>query len=649
MNEKKSLQDILGNIAEDAGVTKKLSENFLRTLFEIVEEALNKDGIAKIPNIGTFKIIAIEERKSVNVQDGSEMIIPAHKKVSFVPEKNLKEEINKPYAHLETYVLKDDGPVDTDTDDDYEDEVEDETPNSYSSSPISVNNTSTEIPSQNVINTPVQEPFAAPVPEPISTPTQESVYTSTQEPINTPVQENAELKVEEHINTPFQENTNSSATDDKYESYIQEIPLNTNNSNLSSNMADENTLQNNIESNTNPTNELESNETKSDIVENPIPQSDPIVSNQPEVPSNEPVETINNSSSVEPVVNNPIVEPTTDAQTNSNSQTIGGESSNNIQEEIPSASQTNISNTTEVQEQNVVETTPEAPAQQPTSEEPQAQNVANTQESKEQPAETKAENADSQAKENQEAAAPAPKTKAERLKEEKRLKKLKRQKEREEMNAKSRKWIKWMFIGLAIVLALLFGIKYAMDHNILDNSAKEQNTEAPVENTPTTNEGEKAIAPTSENNSSVDQSGSVATTENEDNTTSQEENQESATEDNSLFSSDAETHTFDQRLIDYMKKQHPEIKFPSKMKIREEYVVKEGSRLAQISRNNFDNVMNFWGYIYFFNTDVLSSPSEVRSGMTLKIPDLGNEFGNTKSSKCKALADEINDLALKFK
>ncbi len=641
MNEKKSLQDILGNIAEDAGVTKKLSENFLRTLFEIVEEALNKDGIAKIPNIGTFKIIAIEERKSVNVQDGSEMIIPAHKKVSFVPEKNLKEEINKPYAHLETYVLKDDGPVDTDTDDDYEDEVEDETPNSYSSSPISVNSTPTEVPSQNVINTPVQEPVTAPVQEPISTPTQESVYTSAQE--------KTELKVEEHINTPFQENTHSSATDDKYESYIQEIPLNTNNSNLSSNMADENTLQNNIESNTNPTNELGSSETKSDIVENPIPQSDPIVSNQPEVPSNEPVETINNSSYVEPVVNNPIVEPTTDAQTNSDSQTIGGESSNNVQEEIPSASQTNISNTTEVQEPNVVETTPEASAQQTTSEEPQAQNVANTQESTEQPAETKAENADSQAKENQEAAAPAPKTKAERLKEEKRQKKLKRQKEREEMNAKSRKWIKWMFIGLVIVLGLLFGIKYAMDHNILDNSAQEQNTEAPVANTPTTNEGEKANVPT-ENSSDVDETNNSAiATENEDNATTQEENQESATEDNSLFSSDADTHTFDQRLIDYMKKQHPEIKFPSKMKIREEYVVKEGSRLAQISRNNFDNVMNFWGYIYFFNTDVLSSPSEVRSGMTLKIPDLGNEFGNTKSSKCKALADEINDLALKFK
>lgn len=149
MNEKKSLQDILGNIAEEAGVTKKLSENFLRTLFEIVEEALNKDGIAKIPNIGTFKIIAIEERKSVNVQDGSEMIIPAHKKVSFVPEKNLKEEINKPYAHLETYVLKDDGPVDTDTDDDFDDESEDETPISSSSSTVFVNNVSTEVPSRN--------------------------------------------------------------------------------------------------------------------------------------------------------------------------------------------------------------------------------------------------------------------------------------------------------------------------------------------------------------------------------------------------------------------------------------------------------------------------------------------------------------------
>ncbi|MBO7635740.1 MAG: HU family DNA-binding protein [Paludibacteraceae bacterium] len=659
MNEKKSLQDILGNIAEEAGVTKKLSENFLRTLFEIVEEALNKDGIAKIPNIGTFKIIAIEERKSVNVQDGSEMIIPAHKKVSFVPEKNLKEEINKPYAHLETYVLKDDGPVDTDTDDDFDDESEDETPISSSSSTVFVNNVSTEVPSQDIINTPIQEPVTAPVQEPINTSTQEpiqtstqeSVYTTTQESSNTPVQEKRELKVEEHINTPYQENTNSSAIDDKYASYIQEIPLNTNNSNLSSNMADENTLQNNIESNTNPTNELGSNETKSDIVENPIPQSDPIVSNQPEVPSYEPVETVINSSSVEPVVNNPIVEPTTETQTNNYNQTIGGESSNNIQEEIPSVSQTdNISSTTETQEPNVVETTPEAPAQQPTSEEPQTQSAENTQEKKEEPVQTKAESADAQEKENKEAAAPAPKTKAERLKEEKRLKKLKRQKEREEMNAKSRKWIKWMFIGLAIVLALLFGIKYAMDHNILDNSAKEQKTEAPIANTPTSNEGEKATAATNENSDSVDETNSsAATTENEDNFTSQEENQESAIDANSAFSSDADTHTFDQRLIDYMKKEHPEIKFPSKMKIREEYVVKEGSRLAQISRNNFDNVMNFWGYIYFFNTDVLSSPSEVRSGMTLKIPDLGNEFGNTKSSKCKALADEINDLALKFK
>ncbi len=112
MNNKVTLQDLADQLSAISGQSKKLSEGFLRALTEIVEDALAKDGIAKVKGIGTFKIVAIEERKSVSVTDGSAVIIPAHKKITFTPEKELKEAVNKPYEDLETYVLPSDGPVD---------------------------------------------------------------------------------------------------------------------------------------------------------------------------------------------------------------------------------------------------------------------------------------------------------------------------------------------------------------------------------------------------------------------------------------------------------------------------------------------------------------------------------------------------------
>lgn len=123
MNEKISFQDIADAISEKSGISKKLSEDFLRELMAVIEVALQKDGAAKIKGLGTFKLMLVEERKSVNVQTGAEIIIPAHQKVSFAPEKSLKEAVNKPFSHLETYVLRDEGPVDPEPADSEEDEL----------------------------------------------------------------------------------------------------------------------------------------------------------------------------------------------------------------------------------------------------------------------------------------------------------------------------------------------------------------------------------------------------------------------------------------------------------------------------------------------------------------------------------------------
>ncbi|MBR5695278.1 MAG: HU family DNA-binding protein [Paludibacteraceae bacterium] len=157
MNNKVTLQDLADQLSAISGQSKKLSESFLRALTEIVEDALSKDGIAKVKGIGTFKIVAIEERKSVSVTDGSAVIIPAHKKITFTPEKELKEAVNKPYEDLETYVLPDDGPVDgpfIEEDDDEQDEPEalsneaanNSTANYYTepSSPVTATNVASE-------------------------------------------------------------------------------------------------------------------------------------------------------------------------------------------------------------------------------------------------------------------------------------------------------------------------------------------------------------------------------------------------------------------------------------------------------------------------------------------------------------------------
>lgn len=121
MNEKLTLQDVTEKVAVRAGVTKKVADDFLRELFALIVESLDKEGLVKIKGLGTFKLKSVEGRKSVNVQTGAEMVIPAHVKVTYTPDKTMSADVNKPYAHMQTYVLDQDGPTEAAA---YEDEEE---------------------------------------------------------------------------------------------------------------------------------------------------------------------------------------------------------------------------------------------------------------------------------------------------------------------------------------------------------------------------------------------------------------------------------------------------------------------------------------------------------------------------------------------
>lgn len=107
-NKKQSIQELVDIIATQTNFTKKNSEEFLKEFVHVLQEYLEKDGFVKVKGLGTFKLVKNEERKSVNVTTGEAIIIPAHNKVSFIPDNAIKEAVNKPYAHLETITVDDD-------------------------------------------------------------------------------------------------------------------------------------------------------------------------------------------------------------------------------------------------------------------------------------------------------------------------------------------------------------------------------------------------------------------------------------------------------------------------------------------------------------------------------------------------------------
>lgn len=108
MNKDKiSAQDIIDALAAKADITKLLAEEFFKVLIATIEEALQANDSVKIKDLGTFKLHWIAPRKSVNVQTGEDIVIEGYYKVVFTPDKDLKELVNKPFAHLESVVLDD--------------------------------------------------------------------------------------------------------------------------------------------------------------------------------------------------------------------------------------------------------------------------------------------------------------------------------------------------------------------------------------------------------------------------------------------------------------------------------------------------------------------------------------------------------------
>lgn len=101
MDEKLSIYDIAEILTAKTGREKADIETFIETLIAVINDVITHNGVVRIKGIGSFKVIPVKERESIHVNTGERIVIPAHHKLSFLPDKILKEKINRPFAFFE--------------------------------------------------------------------------------------------------------------------------------------------------------------------------------------------------------------------------------------------------------------------------------------------------------------------------------------------------------------------------------------------------------------------------------------------------------------------------------------------------------------------------------------------------------------------
>lgn len=101
------IKDIAERLSRKKNITPSEAEKYLNTFFAVVNEGLQTDKLVKIKGLGTFKLIEVRERESVDVNTGERVLILGHSKITFTPESSLKEMVNKPFSQFETVELND--------------------------------------------------------------------------------------------------------------------------------------------------------------------------------------------------------------------------------------------------------------------------------------------------------------------------------------------------------------------------------------------------------------------------------------------------------------------------------------------------------------------------------------------------------------
>ncbi len=94
MRQNLTKKEIINSIYMQLGFSKKLIENILEDIFEILLNSLKNNGKVKISNFGTFILRHKKSRVGRNPKTKKEALISERNVVLFKPSKFLKNKIN---------------------------------------------------------------------------------------------------------------------------------------------------------------------------------------------------------------------------------------------------------------------------------------------------------------------------------------------------------------------------------------------------------------------------------------------------------------------------------------------------------------------------------------------------------------------------
>ena len=216
---KLTLNNIAKVLVEKNGLEPKEAMMFTTAMFDLIHDRLNEEGIVKVKGLGTFKMIRVEARESINVRTGERVLIDSHAKITFTPDAVMKELVNKPFSQFETVVLNDD----VEFTDMKSEETTDETNNSEQSESLVdvVSEGGTPEPAPVVAPEPVAEPTPEPAPVVAPEPVAEAAPEPTPVVAPEPTREVPEPTVPS-ANEESEENTSAVQTcyeDDEEESH----------------------------------------------------------------------------------------------------------------------------------------------------------------------------------------------------------------------------------------------------------------------------------------------------------------------------------------------------------------------------------------------------------------------------------------------
>jgi DNA-binding protein HU-beta len=85
--------ELLGKLADTAGISKKQADGVLLALVDIAQKSIKKGDPVKIPGLGILRLRKMKARMGRNPQTGEAIKIPARKKVGFTVAKVFKDSV----------------------------------------------------------------------------------------------------------------------------------------------------------------------------------------------------------------------------------------------------------------------------------------------------------------------------------------------------------------------------------------------------------------------------------------------------------------------------------------------------------------------------------------------------------------------------